>query len=79
MKQLIVLIIALVLFSCTYTTPDGRKYKLETNCSHGHWQREHHVELRKKPFAIVKTYEQVEYDDSTWYCDSYVQDTIWIK
>ena len=69
---------ALVLTACTYTTPDGRKYELETKCISGHYEVTDHEEMRKKVFSLQKTYEVVRWKDSAWICDKSKEGTIWI-
>lgn len=73
------LLLLLFLTACTYTLPDGRKYKLHATCVSGHYEVEYHEEMREKHFSLVKTYEVVRWVDSTYICDKFRDDTIWVK
>lgn len=72
------LFIALLsLTSCTYTLPDGRRYKLKQR-EITHIEHVHHKQMRRVPFSLVRTYEEYEYDEEKVVIDGYVYDTIWL-
>lgn len=70
MKRL--LTIVLLLSSCTYTLPDGRKYKIDDVCLQGHSY------MYLTHYNIGKCYGCGTSVHHGYHCDQYRRDTIWI-